>query len=213
MFHIAANTFLAKDANAQNATVAARNKPLSARARAARGFTLIELMITVALAAVLMTLAAPSFVQYQRNSELTSLTNSLLAAINTAKSEAMKTGKNSFVVPKGSDWNSGWVVFIDVNRDSAYTEGTDTMVQTEDAVKSYFNITGNNTASGTSPYIKFDSSGYSSASAALSFQIARTDTPSANAAEESRRIVIARTGRVRSCKPSTDTTCTSSATQ
>lgn len=177
------------------------------------GFTLIELMITVALAAVLMTLAAPSFVQYQRNSELTSLTNSLLAAINTAKSEAMKTGKNSFVVPKGSDWNSGWVVFIDVNRDSAYTEGTDTMVQTEDAVKSYFNITGNNTASGTSPYIKFDSSGYSSASAALSFQIARTDTPSANAAEESRRIVIARTGRVRSCKPSTDTTCTSSATQ
>ena len=49
------------------------------------GFTLIELMVTIALAAVLMTIAAPSFVQYQRNSELTSLTNSLLAAINAAE--------------------------------------------------------------------------------------------------------------------------------
>ncbi len=177
------------------------------------GFTLIELMITVALAAILMTLAVPSFVQYQRNSELTSLTNSLLAAINTAKSEAMKTGKNAFVVPKGSGWNSGWIVYVDVNFDNSYTENTDRTVQTQDAVKSYFNITGNGTAAGTSPYIKFDSSGYSSSSTALSLQIARTDTTSANAAEESRRIVVARTGRVRSCKPSTDTSCTSSATQ
>ncbi len=181
------------------------------------GFTLIELMITIALAAVLMTLAVPSFVQYQRNSELTSLTNSLLAAINAAKGEAMKTGRNSFVIPKGTGWNSGWVVYIDVNRDGAYTEGTDITVQTQDALKSYFNITGNSIAAGSTPYIKFDNSGYSTdtnmAPVALTLEIARTDTSSGNAAEETRRVVIARTGRVRSCKPSTDTTCTSSATQ
>ncbi|RAR54376.1 UNVERIFIED_CONTAM: type IV fimbrial biogenesis protein FimT [Acidovorax defluvii] len=180
------------------------------------GFTLIELMVTIALAAALMTISAPSFVQYQRNSELTSLTNSLLAAINAAKGEAMKTGRNAFVIPLGTGWNSGWVVYVDMNRDNTYTEGTDITVQKQDAVKSYFNITGNSIAAGSTPYIKFDNTGYSTdtgaAPVALTLSIARNDTPSANAAEESRRVVVARTGRVRTCKPSTDTTCTSSAT-
>lgn len=181
-----------------------------------RGFTLIELMVTMALAAVLMAIAAPSFVQYQRNSELTSLTNSLLAAINAAKGEAMKTGRNAFIIPLGTGWNSGWVVYVDTNRDNSFTEGTDITVQKQDAVKSYFSITGNNIAAGSSPYIKFDSTGYSTdnsaGSVALTLSIARNDTDTASAAEESRRIVVARTGRVRTCKPSTDTTCTSSAT-
>ena len=181
------------------------------------GFTLIELIVTIAIAAVLAALAAPSFIQYQRNSELTSLTNSLLAAVNAAKGEAMKTGRNAFVIPRGSGWNSGWIVYVDMNRDNSYTEGTDITVQTQDALKGYFSITGNSIAAGASPYVKFDNSGYSvdnsAAPVALSLTIARTDAPSARALEETRRVVVARTGRVRTCKPSTDTTCTSSATQ
>ena len=183
------------------------------------GFTLIELVVTIAIAAVLAALAVPSFIQYQRNSELTSLTNSLLAAVNAAKGEAMKTGKNAFVIPKGSGWNSGWIVYVDMNRDNSYTEGADIAVQTQDALKAYFSITGNSIAAGSTPYIKFDNSGYSvdtsaaAAPVALSLTIARTDVPSTSALEETRRVVVARTGRVRTCKPSTDTTCTSSATQ
>lgn len=181
------------------------------------GFTLIELIITMAIAAVLAALAVPSFVQYQRNSELTSLTNSLLAAVNAAKGEAMKTGRNAFVIPKGTGWNSGWIVYVDMNRDNSYTEGTDVAVQTRDALKSYFSITGNSIAAGSTPYIKFDNSGYSvdnsAAPVALSLTIARSDAPSTSALEETRRVVVARTGRVRTCKPSTDSSCTSSATQ
>ena len=181
------------------------------------GFTLIELVVTIAIAAVLAALAVPSFIQYQRNSELTSLTNSLLAAVNAAKGEAMKTGKNAFVIPKGSGWNSGWIVYVDMNRDNSFTEGTDIAVQAQDALKAYFSITGNSIAAGSTPYIKFDNSGYSVDNSAnpvaLSLTIARTDAPSTSALEETRRVVVARTGRVRTCKPSTDTTCTSSATE
>ena len=183
------------------------------------GFTLIELIVTIAIAAVLAALAAPSFIQYQRNSELTSLTNSLLAAVNAAKGEAMKTGRNAFVIPRGSGWNSGWIVYVDMNRDNSYTEGTDITVQTQDALKGYFSITGNSIAAGASPYVKFDNSGYSvdtsaaAAPVALSLTIARTDVPSTSALEETRRVVVARTGRGRTCQPSTDRTGTSSATQ
>lgn len=186
--------------------------------RSHRGFTLIESIVSLALVAALMTLAAPGFVQYQRNSELTALTNTLLATIHAAKSEAMKTGKNAFVAPMDADWNSGWVVFVDVDRDNAYTDGVDITVRQQAAPPAYFNVTGNNTAAGSAPYIKFNGSGYSvrnrgAGPVALSLSIARTDVPRARVLEETRRIVVARTGRVRSCKPGANSRSCGSTTQ
>lgn len=191
------------------------SKPFSLPRRRAAGFTLIELMVTVAIGAVLMMVAAPSFIGFQRNSEMTSLTNALLAAANTARAEAMKTGMNAFVVPSGngSDWSAGWVVFVDKNRDNAYTASADTTVLVQGATPSYITITGTgNAAISPASYIRFDSSGYASTAGNLTLSIVRSDVPSAQADAETRRIVVAPTGRVRSCRPSTDSACTSSAT-
>ena len=197
------------------------SKPLSLLQRRPAGFTLIELMVTVAIGAVLMMVAAPSFIGFQRNSEMTSLTNALLAAANTARAEAMKTGMNALVVPSGngSDWTAGWVVFVDKNRDNAYSATADTTVLVQGATPSYITITGTgNAAISPASYIMFDSSGYaksygsSPGVANLTLSIVRSDVPSAQADAETRRIVVALTGRVRSCRPSTDSACTSSAT-
>jgi len=184
-----------------------------------RGFTLIELMITLAIAAVLLVVAVPSFVSFQRNSQLTSLTNSLVASIYAARGEAMKTGFNAFVVPtgNGSDWKTGWVVFVDRDRDGAFDAANDTIVQTQIATESYFDMSGNGTAGETPAYIMFDSSGYSKTKTAgfgaLTLSIARNDVSGSAASEETRRIIIASTGRLRTCKPTADSTCTTSATQ
>ena len=195
------------------------SKPFSLPRRRAAGFTLIELMVTVAIGAVLVMVAAPSFIGFQRNSEMTSLTNALLAAANTARAEAMKTGMNAFVVPSGngSDWSAGWVVFVDKNRDNAYTASADTTVLVQGTTPSYITITGTgNAAISPASYIMFDSSGYAKSYGStvpnLTLSIVRSDVPSAQADAETRRIVVARTGRVRSCRPSTDSACTSSAT-
>jgi type IV fimbrial biogenesis protein FimT len=54
------------------------------------GFTLVELIITVAVASVLLALAVPSFSQMIVSSRLTTQSNDMLAAINLARSEAIK---------------------------------------------------------------------------------------------------------------------------
>lgn len=56
---------------------------------ASRGFTIIEVMLTVALAAVLMAVAVPSFRTMIANNRLASQTTEIVAAINFARSEAI----------------------------------------------------------------------------------------------------------------------------
>jgi type IV fimbrial biogenesis protein FimT len=183
-----------------------------------RGFSLIEVIVTMAIAAVLLTVAAPSLSTFQRNSQLNALTNTMLATMNAARGEAMKRGRYAMITPVDTaNWSSGWVVFIDVNRTQDYSGNTDYTIQTSDVPPSYVTITANGTAAGTTPYIMFDPSGYSKTKAlgfgALTFTIARNDVSSGDASAQTRRIIISNTGRARSCSPSTDSTCTASATQ
>ncbi|WP_420476362.1 GspH/FimT family pseudopilin [Noviherbaspirillum sp. ST9] len=87
--------------------------------RSSRGFTLIELAVTLSVAAILFTAAVPSFVSLIRNTQITATTNDFFAAINLARAEAVQRGIRVDMVPAGEegDWAQGWVVFIDKNRD------------------------------------------------------------------------------------------------
>lgn len=189
------------------------------------GFTLIELIVTMAIGVILMMVAVPSFITYKKNAELTAATNTLLVAINAARGEAMKRGVNALVVPtnNGSAWSDGWVVFVDKDRSQTYTS-TDTLVLSQAAPPSYIEVTGNGNAVLSSPYIMFDSSGYprskagsgggATGSGNLTMTLRRTDVTGSEQVEQTRRIIIANTGRARSCKPlsSSDTNCSMTAT-
>ena len=179
-----------------------------------RGFTLIELMVTLSIAAVLGMIAVPSLVTYQRNAALTSATNTLFASINAARGEAMKRSMNVTVVPAdGADWNSGWTVFVDSNRNQIYNAGSDILIQSQVALAAYLNVQGNGSATGSAPYILYDASGYSKLAngspSALSLTLTRTDLAATPPPDQTRRIMIAVTGRPRTCKPitATDVNC------
>ena len=183
---------------------------------AAAGFTLIELMVTLAIAAVLLMVAAPSMVAFKRNSELTSLSNTLLSAVNAARSEALKRHMAAYITPadKGNSWTVGWIVFVDKNNNQVFDdEATDQLVFKQASPASYFSITGSRTAAESPAYIRFDSSGYPKAknggAGNLTFTITRNDLASKELYENTRRLVIDTVGRIRICKPTsaTDTTC------
>ena len=75
------------------------------------GFTLIELMVTVAVLAIIIAFAVPSFVNLVENSRVTTQANTLLAAMNLARSEAIKQGVPVSVQNKPADFSAGWCVF------------------------------------------------------------------------------------------------------
>lgn len=54
------------------------------------GFTLVELMVTIFVAAILMAIAVPSFKNITTSTRLTSTSNSMISALNAARMEAIK---------------------------------------------------------------------------------------------------------------------------
>jgi type IV fimbrial biogenesis protein FimT len=73
--------------------------------RHARGFTLVELMITVTIAVVLIMIAVPSFKTITLSNKLTTTANDLVGAINSARMEAVKRNTNTQLCSNSSSAN------------------------------------------------------------------------------------------------------------
>lgn len=91
------------------------------------GFTVYELMITLLVIGVIMTIGIPSFTEFTQNSRLTSTANDLLSSFQMARSEAARSKTNITICASnnsmdagaacGGTFNDGWIVFVDVNGD------------------------------------------------------------------------------------------------
>lgn len=79
--------------------------------KAQHGVTLNELLITLAIMAVLLGLAIPSFSNLMRSMRLTTINNELVGALAYARSEAVKRQRAVIVKPATAfHWESGWTI-------------------------------------------------------------------------------------------------------
>lgn len=93
-----------------------------------RGLTLIELMVTVALLAILAGVAVPSFSGLLQGNRMTSGHNDVVAALQLARAETIKHGGNVFVTATNSgdandEWGPGLTVWVDLNIDAIIDAG------------------------------------------------------------------------------------------
>jgi len=91
------------------------------------GFTLIELMIVVAIMSILMTVGLPSFQSIINDSRLTSTSNAMLSAYQLARSEAIKQHKNVYVTTADS-WATWQVTVKDATAPFATFEASKKIV-------------------------------------------------------------------------------------
>lgn len=116
--------------------------------RHTRGFTLIELMVLLAIVAILVTVGVPDFGSTIKNNRALYQVNSLLFSLNLARSQAIKSAVNVTICAgtttacTGTSWAAGWVVYYDTLPPGI----TNPIVQVSPA------ITGNNTFTSDGSY-------------------------------------------------------------
>ena len=171
-----------------------------------RGFTLIELMVTVSLAAVLMVLAVPSMQEMLATQRVRGAASELLITAQETRSAALKFNRRAVARPvdASAGWKGGWNIYIDNNANATFETGTDTLVISHDALTGdavVAKLSGGN----SNDFFAYQGTGFLdpsiSGSANATWEISSPGT------SRRRCLVIERSGRARIHEPPSGSTC------
>ena len=185
--------------------------PAATLARRRRGVTLLELIITLAIAGVLLAVAVPLARRSLRNARMIATGNRFLHALHLARSEALRRGVR-VTLCKSTDgagcadhggWDQGWLVFRDADADGRPDSSAAILLVSASLDRAVM--------SGNRPVRSYVSYAPDGATRRLSgaFQAGTLTLCDRQALVRTRRIVISRTGRPRiAVSPTAPGSCT-----
>lgn len=93
-----------------------------------RGFTLIELIVVIAVAGLLVAIGVPSFSNLMKDSEIRSESNALMGALSYTRTESIRRGDTvHFGLRDSSNINGGFVAWIDADNGNDWDAGEETL--------------------------------------------------------------------------------------
>lgn len=128
-----------------------------------KGFSLIELIVTMAVAAILIIMVVPGFYGMIQNNKVVTMANNFASAINLARIESIKRGIKISLCPaansantacgNASQWAQGWIIFADSDNNNAIDTPSDLL-------KVYEPLPLGTNVVASAAIISFDSSGF-----------------------------------------------------
>lgn len=179
--------------------------------RASGGFTLIELMVTIAVLVVLVTLAAPAFTSLFLDSRRAATVNDFIAAVNYARATAVtqrvsvticrsanatQTSASCDTGTSGTGWENGWIIFVDANANGTLDSGENnatSILRRHERLTTGSTLHGNNNIVNR---ITFNNAGITGNNGTLAYCDRRGFS-----VNNTRVIVVSVGGRVRSAQP------------
>lgn len=170
-----------------------------------QGMTMIELLVTLSVLAILLAIGVPSFNQFVVSSRLNAYSSDMFSALFLARSEAIK--RNGRVVlcksadgqacASAGDWSQGWIVFADPNNNADRDAG-EPIVHTMSTLQNGYTLEGNSLISS---YVSYDSQGMTQqTSGAFQTGTFTLCPPPPAASGQGWTIVVSASGRPRASK-------------
>lgn len=156
------------------------------------GATLLETMVTVTIAALLLALGVPGFIDFTRDVRRDGQVGDIVVALNYARSEAIRRGLHVTACPSAdagqcngdTRWETGWIVFVDANSNGA-VDGGEAVLRSRQAAPDGL------TLRGAKQRLTYQSNGFSPG---YNDTLRVCDPRGTNS---SRRVIISNAGRVR----------------
>ena len=159
------------------------------------GFTIVELMLTIAVAAVILSIGVPSFQGLMERNQLTSGINQFISSMSLARSEAIKRNQRVSICPSndsetcsGNQYENGWIIFVDRNSNGNRQTATEELVWASGSLPANMTLRGKGCCDDNIPYL---------ASGEIFGIAGSVHLCKENNINKSRKISINRFGRVR----------------
>lgn len=121
-----------------------------------QGFSLIELMVVMAVMAIVLAVGIPGFQSITRSSNTVTISNEFLKALAMARNEAIKRGYPVYICSTAdptaaspacndagsTNWKDGWLMMLDEDNDGDFSDQAENPLLVHEAIRSDYSLNG-----------------------------------------------------------------------